>query len=836
MNGTNNSKAARRLIERPRLTHLLDASDERTILLHAPAGYGKTTLARQWTRTLSSAIWLSLTPAHRDVAAVAHDVAHLLGAEQVSFIDEYVRARTNPQRAAREVARALAARVEAAHVLWIAFDDYHEVTDSPETEEIVEILREETSARFLISSRSRPRWANARGELYGDVLEIDRNTLAMDNEESVELVGRRGDPAVAPFLAQARGWPAVLALAATPLAPRLPTRDAVPTELHRYLAEELYHSVSTELRAHLVDLALMPDMSREALETRFGDRAATVVEAARELGFVSTGDDLELHPLLREFLLRKLLEGPDAETRVRDAVALCISAESWDRALELVLRFGLLDLVEPILASAYKPLLRAGRLGTLSHFANRLGSRPAFSAPGVELIDAEVALRDGAYALASDLALRVRRKLPERHALRSRASAIVGNCGFLLADFASSEAAFESALADALDDRDEADALFGLALAPIFDERANSTASSAALAARRERSPVDLIRHAGLVLGRSRIGPGFSRLDAFEEAMHALPRVEDPIVRTGFAANYSYALGIQAKYERAHEVASLLLADTEAFDLEFARPHAHWNLAFACLGLRRFREAEKHLQLVEDAVKRRHDGHHALNARVLRARFLLQLAQADEALEYVRFETHDAAVPSMHAEYLATRALVYAVLKDEGAALAAAEAAESRSISCEVRVLAQAARSILAAQAGDVAGAVAVVDLADRLQVWDPLVAALRSEPILADLLATQDQARPFLQLLYESSNDLALSRKAGFRTRSGRMPAEILSRRELEVLGLMAGGLRNKEIAAALVIAESTTKIHVRHVFEKLGVRSRTEAVARFQMFEASG
>ena len=91
-----------------------------------------------------------------------------------------------------------------------------------------------------------------------------------------------------------------------------------------------------------------------------------MLDAARALGFVSTGDEAELHPLLREFLLQKLHENPGAAARVRHAVAICLSAESWDRALELVLRFGLVDLVERILESAYKPLLRAGRLGTLS--------------------------------------------------------------------------------------------------------------------------------------------------------------------------------------------------------------------------------------------------------------------------------------------------------------------------------------------------------------------------------------------------------------------------------------------------------------------------------------
>jgi DNA-binding NarL/FixJ family response regulator len=51
-------------------------------------------------------------------------------------------------------------------------------------------------------------------------------------------------------------------------------------------------------------------------------------------------------------------------------------------------------------------------------------------------------------------------------------------------------------------------------------------------------------------------------------------------------------------------------------------------------------------------------------------------------------------------------------------------------------------------------------------------------------------------------------------------------------VLGLIAQGLRNPEIAKALFISQSTTKVHVRHVLEKLGVRTRAEAVLRLEMF----
>jgi two-component system NarL family response regulator len=59
------------------------------------------------------------------------------------------------------------------------------------------------------------------------------------------------------------------------------------------------------------------------------------------------------------------------------------------------------------------------------------------------------------------------------------------------------------------------------------------------------------------------------------------------------------------------------------------------------------------------------------------------------------------------------------------------------------------------------------------------------------------------------------------------RVSGETLSQREIDVLKLMAQGKSNKEIGSALFISEGTVKSHVKGIFAKMNVISRTEAVA---------
>lgn len=99
----------------------------------------------------------------------------------------------------------------------------------------------------------------------------------------------------------------------------------------------------------------------------------------------------------------------------------------------------------------------------------------------------------------------------------------------------------------------------------------------------------------------------------------------------------------------------------------------------------------------------------------------------------------------------------------------------------------------------------------DRLDRWD--AAGLQEPELLAAVLLVglAQLLRPYLiPFLVRSNSDYELTD------------------REAEVLGLVAEGQTNAEIATALSISPGTVKKHLDHIYEKLDVRSRTEAVVK--------
>jgi DNA-binding NarL/FixJ family response regulator len=65
--------------------------------------------------------------------------------------------------------------------------------------------------------------------------------------------------------------------------------------------------------------------------------------------------------------------------------------------------------------------------------------------------------------------------------------------------------------------------------------------------------------------------------------------------------------------------------------------------------------------------------------------------------------------------------------------------------------------------------------------------------------------------------------------SRTGDIEKQGLSPRELEILALLSEGLTNKEIAVRLGISSETVRTHLGHIYEKLHVQGRTEAVTKY-------
>jgi DNA-binding CsgD family transcriptional regulator len=337
------------------------------------------------------------------------------------------------------------------------------------------------------------------------------------------------------------------------------------------------------------------------------------------------------------------------------------------------------------------------------------------------------------------------------------------------------------------------------------------------------------VRHASGYLTLMLDGNVLEALRVLEPAMGLLPHVTDPLATTAFLNIFAIAHSYAAQYERALELADLQIELSQAGGLDFAADHALLTKAQTLIGLRQLGAARRLLNTLE--TKRSElPGFVVNNSRAQTARIRVAAGDIQQAEVILRDPIPDAVPRAAKAESLAMHALLMAANGSVLEARQTASRAKATSAYIETQCLGTLALIVaglvdrhpdLTLTAEDKALVFRILELGQL----DGLILACRAYAPLAKAIAQIPAFSNDLTQALGLSHDIDIGRSAGLE-----MPRELrktrgLSRREREVHALLAQGRSNREISRTLFISESTTKLHVRHILEKLGVHSRTEA-----------
>jgi ATP/maltotriose-dependent transcriptional regulator MalT len=829
------------IIRRPRLTRILDDAASRVRLLIAPAGYGKTTLAREWLGLSDrDGAWITATPALADVASFALGFRRALRRRMPNVgagLEEQLRigprSATNTRTLARSITNDL---THWPSDLWLVVDDYHVLMEVPAVEQFFDELVASSSMQVIVASRRRPTWASARRLIYGDVHEIGQNILAMNYEEASEVLAVAQKAHAPGLLALANGWPAIIGLAANAERLGIPAHG-VPAALYDFFAQELYQASPPPLRRTLVVLSFAPSVTGPLAAHVAGEDARAALSEGERLGFVEhAGDDAYvMHSLVRDFLKKQTSSARvSTDAIVARLVSYLRNHEQFDDLFILCREFPDHQATRCATDKVLQTLLASDQVSTIERWINHALATGLDSA-AVDLGQAELEFREGRNAQASELAMRSSSRFQKTSPLVSKALFRAGMGSYHENRPQEARERYRMARRAATTTHDRLQALWG-----EINILLESNEDPIDLLQVFEREASDSSSHQ-LRLGNARLMAAYRRggiADAVRAGEALLPlvgRVEDPMVVSAFLHALAHSSVLAGKYDDALALISRQLDLIKETRLNFVLPHVLITRASASAGRRNFGEANHSLKQAEHLGREADDRFILSNAAVARVQILLAQGSPDQGYGVAESTAVEWSLPALRGELLATRALAGAAAGHVDDAVASSVQAARFARSAEAREFcawADCVREHAAPGATDT--------VCERFRgciasgCVHAFVCAYRAAPSILAILAPQVDVRADLQTIILRARDETLARRAGLDVPLADVAD--LSPREIEVFALLAQGLTNREIAARLFISEATVKVHVHRIFQKTGSRSRAEAAVAAASYLSNG
>ncbi len=870
-------------VPRPRLQALLERGVAGPLtLLSAPAGSGKTTLVANWLRESERPVaWFSLDERDNDLARflryfVAAIARQYEGFGGTLFSDPKAVSMEDPFDLATDVVNEVTL---LGAPLLVVLDDVH-VLDEARVCEVLAFVVDACppNLHLVMTTRSDPALPLSRMRARGQLAEIRATELRFTREESASFLGdvmgvQLSDEQIARLESRTEGWAVGLQMAALSLQGRADAESFIEgfAGSHRYVLDYLMDevlqrlpegarsflmetSILRQLTAPLVDAVTGREDGAEVLDTLERSNVFTIPLDSRRTAYryhhlFGTLLQHELEASVSRDELRALhgraSRALEAEGQCEDAVDHALLAEDYERAVELLVPLVMSSTIRGESHALAKLIARIPpahadanpKVGLLEGWLDYYQFKFSALSRRLELLRQARGL-DLSPALSAELELLISMVAGEAGDLDTAAASLarVGdlppNRPYLHA-FKSMHTAVLALMQDRLDEAREE-----LERTRIAVRRTNDP--YAEVWAKWQIAHVDLLRGKledsrrahdvllGEVMGRYHGAPPSSALVGFGTGIYVMLHRHD-LAR---AAELSKIAGTLGKdLGRRHGYVSCLLMPRALLQVQ-AGEGEEWRSTID--------QAIRHLDALDqmtsvpriEAQRVRLAMHprSRVDGRTYAGRWLEQPGIRDRSHEVYRPNPMPG-VQVDHPRFVLARALGQIGELDEAATVARELLARARGAG---RVVCQVEALLLLAEIAAARGEPVVLNDAIALAAPERLVGPfLEFENLMHAAIAAAHGHSAFARILAEAHHPICPEVEPPPIGEPGTPDveaslAEALSDRELEVLDLVAIGMSNAEASRKLFIAPSTVKKHLEHIYGKLGVNRRTQAVAR--------